>query len=179
MQQDQKQLDRDEIKIDKDEDGDPIELGKGSAGTVFQGLYSSLIPVAVKKMDVGGMAMTAAQKELKMFCYLTHPKVIKFFGYYIKKNSIYLVIELGTCSLQQLLESQIAGRLDFGKALIFALHIAEAIMFLHGQDIIHLDIKSSNVIICDGIAKITDLGTARKMMTTTTQSTLGRTGRGR
>jgi serine/threonine protein kinase len=180
MVQDVKQLDRDEINIDKDEDGDLIELGKGSSGTVFQGMYSNSIPVAVKKIDVGGLAISAAKKELKMFCCLTHPKIIKLFGYYTKNKNLFLVLELGTWSLRQLLESQSADRLVFGYALIFALHISEAIMFLHGQDIIHLDIKSSNVIICnDNVAKITDLGTARKMITTTTQSTLGKTGRGR
>ncbi len=170
------QLDQNEILINKDEDGDPIELGKGSAGVVYQGRYCNSMPVAVKKVD----KCVVAERELKMYRLLTHPNVIRLIGHYTKKNYLFLVLELGSCNLRQFLESRSADRLEFCKALVFALQISEAISFLHGQDIIHLDIKSSNIIICNGIAKISDLGTARMMIATNTQSiTLGRTGRGR
>jgi serine/threonine protein kinase len=175
----EKKLDKNDIVFEKDADGDLVELGKGSMGTVYSGQYLNSA-VAVKKIDVSGLPIAAAAKELKMYSLLTHPKVIKLFGHYTNKSYLYLVLELGGNNLRALLEAHSATRLSFSITLTFALHISEGVMYLHGQDIIHLDIKSSNVIICNGnIAKITDLGSARKMITTSTQSTIGKAGRGR
>jgi serine/threonine protein kinase len=171
---------KDEIKLDKDDDDDLIELGKGSAGTVYRGFFRKSMLVAVKKIEVVGLSLAAATKELNMYHLLAHPKIIRLFGYYTKNSNLFLVLELGNSNLRQLLESYSSKRLELEKAIVFALHISEAVMFLHGRNIVHLDIKSSNVIICDGqVAKITDLGTARKLLTTATQSTLGKSGRGR
>ena len=115
-----------------------------------------------------------------MYHLLAHPKIIRLFGYYNKGSNLFLVLELGNSNLRQLLESYSSQKLPLEKAIVFALHLSEAVMFLHGRNIVHLDIKSSNVIICDGeVAKITDLGTARKLLATATQSTLGKSGRGR
>ena len=172
-------LEKNDVKIDKDEDGDNIVLGRGSTGTVYLGQCRDSA-VAVKQIDISGLPPSATDKELKMYCQLTHPKVIRLFGHYTKNNDLFLVLELGCTNLRALLESQRAEKLLFSKALTFALHISDGLMYLHSQDIIHLDIKSSNVIVCNGnVAKITDLGSARKMITTTTQSTLGKNGRGR
>jgi serine/threonine protein kinase len=173
------ELDKNEVKLDKDEDGDPVELGQGSMGVVYRGQYRSA-NVAVKKINVSGLPVAATAKELKMYCLLSHPNIVRIFGHYTKKPYLFLVLELGSKNLRAFLESRSADRLSFSEALPLALHISNGIMYLHSQDIIHLDIKSSNVIICDGnVAKIADLGSARKMITTTTQSTLGQSGCGR
>ncbi len=172
-------LDKNDIKFDRDEDGDLIELGQGSSGTVYRGQYCET-SVALKKINVSGLPVDSVAKELKMYCLLKHPSIIRIFGHYTKNSNLFLVLELGSKSLREILESQGAGKLAFSQALTYALQISEGIMYLHSQDIIHLDIKSSNVIICNGnIAKVTDFGSARKMITTTTQSTLGKAGRGR
>lgn len=148
-------------------------------GTVYKGKYFNS-NVAVKKIDLGGLSVAATEKELKMYYRLTHPKIIRLFGYYTTKTKLFLVLELGSQNLRMHLESHSANRLPYSKAVTFALHISEGIMYLHSCDIIHLDMKSSNVIVFENnVAKITDFGSARKMITTTTQSTLGKTGRGR
>jgi serine/threonine protein kinase len=159
-----------------------IEIGKGSIGTVYSGRYQGTIPVAVKKVDAGGLDSSGIAKELKMFSLLQHPKVIRFYGHFTKRNQLYLAVELGHKDLRSYLVCQAQG-IPFRKVMTFSLDIAESIAFLHSKDIIHLDIKSSNVIVCDGgtreTLKITDFGTSRKMIGTTTQSTLGKSGRGR
>jgi serine/threonine protein kinase len=134
----------------------------------------------LKKLNVSGPS-NAPARELKMLCQLSHPNIIRIFGQYTRRNNnLFLVLELGIQSLRDFLVSQSPGRLPFSQALTFALHVSQGIMHLHSQDVIHLDIKSPNVIICDGgVAKITDFGSARKMITSTTQSTLGKAGCGR
>ena len=115
-----------------------------------------------------------------MYSILKHPKIISLIGYYSKGKRLHLVLELGSQDLRSYLETQTDASLPFTKALAFSLDIAEGIAFLHGKDIIHLDLKSSNAIVCNGdVVKITDFGTARKMIATSTQSTLGKSGRGR
>ena len=171
-----------DVKFDKDEDGDDVEIGIGSMGTVFRGKYQTTIPVAVKKIRPGLPDISGVEKELKMYGLLQHPKIIRLYGYYSKNSRLHLpvVLELGRQDLRSYLESQPGDGLPFSKALAFSQDIAEGLAFLHGKDIIHLDIKSSNVILCEGdVMKITDFGTARKMIGTATQSTLGKSGRGR
>jgi serine/threonine protein kinase len=148
-------------------------------GVVYRGQYRGA-KVAVKKINVSGLPVAATTKELKMYCLLSHPNIVRIFGHYTKNPYLFLVLEFGSKNLRLLLESRSADRLPFSEALPLALHISNGIMYLHSQDIIHLDIKSSNVIICDGdVAKIADFGSARKVITTNTQSTLGKAGRGR
>ncbi len=115
-----------------------------------------------------------------MYGMLKHPKIIRLYGYYSKNSRLHLVLELGRQDLRSYLNEQTGEGLPFSKAVAFSQDIAEGLTFLHGKDIIHLDIKSSNVIMCQGdVVKITDFGTARKMIGTDTQSTLGKSGRGR
>ncbi len=169
-----------DVKFDKDDDGDDIEIGSGSMGTVWRGTHQDAIPVAIKKLRSGLPDISGLEKELKMFGLLKHPKIIRLYGYYSKNSRLHLVLELGSQDLRSYLESQTGDGLPFSKAVAFSQDLAEGLAFLHGKDIIHLDIKSSNAILCNGdVMKITDFGTAWKMIGTATQSTMGKSGRGR
>jgi len=56
-----------------------------------------------------------------------------------------------------------SGRLDFREAVAIIAPIAEALDYIHGQDVIHLDVKPSNIMFRDGGAGIvlSDFGVSR------------------
>ena len=89
---------------------------------------------------------------------------------------IWCALEYGTCdgqpflvmeyvpgqSLSKLLREQ--GPLPEKQAVVFISQVAEALTYLHGQQIVHRDVKPENIMITpDGAAKLTDLGLLKNL----------------
>src|SRR6185436_509248 len=57
------------------------------------------------------------------------------------------------------------GRLPLVECLDLCIHLADALEFLHRQQLIHRDIKPSNIIFVKGVAKFADIGLVTDMAT--------------
>ena len=57
--------------------------------------------------------------------------------------------------------------LEWKDKIKLAYQIVEGIKYLHGENILHRDLHSKNIVIHQGEAKIIDLGTAKSMETET------------
>jgi serine/threonine protein kinase len=55
------------------------------------------------------------------------------------------------------------GRLPPGECLALILPLADALGFLHGQQLIHRDVKPSNIIFVRGVPKLADIGLVTAM----------------
>jgi WD40 repeat protein len=55
------------------------------------------------------------------------------------------------------------GRLPVAEVLKLALSLTSALEFLHGQGLIHRDVKPSNIVLVNGTAKISDVGLVARM----------------
>jgi serine/threonine-protein kinase len=91
---------------------------------------------------------------------LDHPYILKFVPVE-NRSRPYLVTEyLRGYTLAHLLKS--VNRMPEADALKIASRICDALSYLHGNDVIHRDLKPQNVMIClDGTIRILDFGIAR------------------
>ena len=125
--------------------------------------------VAVKKLK--GMnspsveTLNSFKKEIALHSKIRHPHVIQFFGGCTKPPDLCLVTEFMFCSLQHALDNDPSAfhpQFEIETALCIALGLNH----LHCLNIIHRDLKASNVLVDRNYCnpKIADFGLARVKM---------------
>ncbi|NJK61099.1 MAG: serine/threonine protein kinase [Oscillatoriales cyanobacterium SM2_1_8] len=158
-------------------------VGAGSFGGVFQGQWQeqgkTLRRIAVKLMPVPEDKAEEERsfQELQLAVQLDHPHIVRCFDVgrclLTGGNYFYLVMELGTESLQQRLNRRL---LDAEELQSLCEHIAKALDYLHNPDsalqahlpqgrpiqaLVHRDLKPGNIIQVGDRWKLCDLGIAR------------------
>ena len=146
------------------------DLGTGSYGRVQLATYGQT-KVAVKSFHMflrnSEKHVQKFKEECEILSRINHPNVVEFLGIHIDSitHTPYLVMELMKGgSLHELIDS-VKGNfeaLSFWKRLRITKDIAAAIECLHGHNLLHRDISSTNVLLTrNHVAKISDLGLAR------------------
>jgi aurora kinase, other len=97
-------------------------------------------------------------QEIKIQSSLSHPNIIKLYGYTADADNIYLLLEasLGenlyrTMKSKPLVEAAVREHVR---------KVCEAVEYLHDRNIIHRDIKSENVLLDHSTVKLCDFGWA-------------------
>ena len=147
-------------------------LGRGGMGQVYRALDKSLqryVAVKVLRSGIGSTTATRSSEaeidsllqEAVSQARVTHPNIVTI--YYVGKQDgdPFLAMELINGSpLSKLIA---AGNLTFSHIAPIALQIATALNFSYELDIIHGDIKPSNVLVqTNGLTKLSDFGMARR-----------------
>ncbi len=116
------------------------------------------VPHLQFESDPGAFARFLREEEIGLK--FDHPYVLKFIPVQ-KKSRPYIVTEyLRGYTLSHLLQN--VSPMPLTDALKFAIHICEALEYLHGQGITHRDLKPQNIMICyDGTIRLMDFGIAR------------------
>ena len=100
-----------------------------------------------------------------------HPNVVQMLGIYYPTPQTklpWLVIEIMETNLKGFLENHEKGKVPLHFKLSILVDVAQGLEFLHGQDIIHRDLSSNNVLLTKHlVAKIADLGVAKVMVQST------------
>jgi histidine kinase len=108
-------------------------------------------------------AITRLKQEYQIRQNLNHPQIIKFLNIENLNHRIVLLLEdIGGKSLNLLLPEE---KLDISNFLSIAIQVTQALEYLHQNQIIHKDVKPSNIIINPqtNIAKLTDFGIASRL----------------
>ena len=150
------------------------EIGRGSYGVVkkvsvhgticaAKDIHAILINYAgdVELERIKKIFLEECIKCSKLF----HPNIVQFLGiHYPSKQAKlpWLVMELLDCSLTDFVKKYDKKSVSlFVKASIFC-DISLGLQFLHGQNIIHRDLSSNNILLTKHLtAKIADLGVAK------------------
>lgn len=142
------------------------KIGQGGMGTVYLAIDQSLNrEVAIKKMNEE-IKMNEREKqrfieEARTVAMLHHPNIIEIYTIFEEKGDIYLVFEyIDGMSLDKKLD--ISVRMPFFEVKPIIIDIAKALKYAHSKNVIHRDLKLSNIMISnDGIVKVTDFGLAK------------------
>ncbi len=148
-------------------------LGTGSYGAVFKAKCDQLICAAKLLYPVLFNIKSGSNKDHKLpfqrfeseCCFLSqvqHPHIVQYLGTYRdpETNAPVLLMELMDESLTHFLESS-PGDLPYHTQVNLSYDIAQALAFLHTNDIVHRDLSSNNVLLLAGRAKIADFGMSK------------------
>ncbi|KAG5681446.1 hypothetical protein PVAND_010882 [Polypedilum vanderplanki] len=148
------------------------KLGEGSYGKVKEVLDSeSLTRRAVKilakrklrRIPNGEMNV---RNEILFLRSLKHKNVVELIDvlYNEEKQKMYLVMEYCVCVLQELLASAPESKLPLFQAHKYFVQLIDGLQYLHGQGVIHSDIKPGNLLLTlDDTLKISDFGVTEKL----------------
>ncbi len=160
-------------------------LGRGGMGIVVKASHVHLNkPVAIKILNTVVMDDTSVKRfevEAKAGSQLSHPNLIAVFDYGLTEDGKpYMVMEyIEGQSLQDTLISQ--GPPPKDTFITIFEQVCKALQYIHKHNIVHRDIKSSNIMIVkiedDLYAKLLDFGIAKVLADSgTTQQHLTATG---
>ena len=153
-----------------DEDGRPVELGRGAMGVTYKAFDIYLrCPVTLKVISEGYFGDKSARlrflREARAAASVRHPNVASVFHLgKTGENYFYAMEFVEGQTLENLIKG--SGRLEVRTVLEILMQAAAGLAAVHKQKLVHRDIKPSNIMVSfeDGgalIAKIIDLGLAK------------------
>lgn len=101
-------------------------------------------------------------KEARILSEVHHPYIVNVLEVFEEHNTAYIAMEyIDGYSLKSLLEKE--GILPENQVLYYIRQIGEALQFVHEKNILHLDIKPSNILIDkNGNARLIDFGVSKR-----------------
>jgi serine/threonine-protein kinase len=118
-------------------------------------------------------------KEAKILSDVHHPYIVNVLEVFEENNTAYIAMEhISGCSLKYMLD--VEGVLPENKLLRYIAQIGQALEFVHQKNILHLDIKPSNILIDKkNNARLIDFGVSKRydieqQETSTTMLTLSK-----
>eukprot|EP00731_Ephydatia_muelleri_P031002 Em0022g516a len=153
-----------DVEICTKPDGSFLILGRGGFGEVFKGLKDGVDEVAVKVIKLSHPEVVSQFKEeIELISKLRHRNIVQFYGACIQPSSLYMVTELMETDLFSALrrDQRYLWAGTHGRSV--ASGVASGLHYLHSRKppVVHRDIKSPNILLMGGVAKIADVGVAR------------------
>jgi beta-lactam-binding protein with PASTA domain/predicted Ser/Thr protein kinase len=100
------------------------------------------------------------RREAQAAANLNHPNIVSLYDFGSDGDTYYIVMEfIDGRSLADIVRAE--GPLMPERAAEIAADVAKALERAHQAGLVHRDIKSSNIMVADGKAKVTDFGIAR------------------
>ena len=168
-----------------DQDGKPIELGRGAMGITYKAFDIDLrFPVTLKVISEKYVGDESARlrflREARAAAKVRHPNVASVFHLGRSGGEYFYAMEFVE---GETLESLIkrSGRLEVKLALEITSQVAAGLDAVHEQKLVHRDIKPTNIMVSlkdDGrvTAKIIDLGLAKGVSEPGTESAISTPG---
>ncbi|XP_042022874.1 LEAF RUST 10 DISEASE-RESISTANCE LOCUS RECEPTOR-LIKE PROTEIN KINASE-like 1.2 [Salvia splendens] len=153
-----------ELMVATDSFSSSKEVGDGGYGTVYYGKLSDGREVAVKRLhEHNYRRMEQFMNEIKILTSLRHKNLVSLYGCTSASSKelllVYEYVANGTVS-----DHLHGGRspLTWPDRMRIALETAGALAFLHKSDIIHRDVKTSNILLDANLSvKLGDFGISR------------------
>ncbi|CAG9572274.1 putative protein kinase [Leishmania major strain Friedlin] len=163
-------------------------LGKGSFGTVYEGITQDGKMLAVKVQELSlddgddAEAVKAVKAEINLMSSLKHKNIVTYYGCQTRvlpTGNQQMEVFLELChggSLASLRRKFVKAKEPFSISLVrsYTRQVLEGLAYLHAQNVVHRDIKSDNVLISAmGEAKLADFGCSKRLGPATLQGMPG------
>jgi eukaryotic-like serine/threonine-protein kinase len=144
------------------------EIGQGAMGTVYKAVDPIIDrTVAIKTINLNLSRQELEeyearfQQEIKAAGRLNHPNIVTIYDVGKTEAVAYMAMEF--LEGQELKDIIASGKLLAAEGVVDIIaQVADGLWFAHQQNIVHRDVKPSNIMVLKGnIAKITDFGIAR------------------
>ena len=147
-------------------------IGKGSFGSVYKGYNSEsgeTVAIKVINLEQAEDEIDDIQQEIQILSQLDCPFITKFYASFLESTNLWIVMEYaagGSCL--DLLKS--LGGFDEVYSCIIIREVLKALEYIHGQQKLHRDIKSANILLTgDGSVKMADFGVSGQITATMTK----------
>lgn len=147
-------------------------IAEGGTARVYWGIdLRSGYPVAIKELKIKHFKNQVIREKFKkvetqLYLYMQHPNIPKLVDFIDmhEREQLYIIMEfIQGKNLERYIYEEI-GPIPEQKALPMFLEILNTVAYLHYHNILHLDIKSNNIMIQpNGKIKLIDLGIASRM----------------
>ncbi|CAL9239626.1 unnamed protein product [Arabidopsis halleri] len=143
------------------------ELGDGGFGTVYYGVLKVGRAVAVKRLYERSLKRVEQFKnEIEILKSLKHPNLVILYGCTSRHSRelllVYEYISNGTLAEHLHGNRAEARPLCWSTRLNIAIETANALSFLHKSEVIHRDVKTTNILLDDNYqVKVADFGLSR------------------
>ncbi|KAG0227820.1 hypothetical protein BGW42_002701 [Actinomortierella wolfii] len=146
-------------------------LGAGSYGTVYKGKWG-VFPVAAKKFHISTKeaAQDSIKREIKALEVLSFRHVIQFYGTVYHRGHLVLLTDLAEGGSLALAIQK--GIKDWSTKERFAREMLLGLAYIHSKGVLHLDLKSENVLLSHSMeVKLCDFGCSTIKTTSAARST--------
>jgi len=143
------------------------KVGEGGMGVVYRARDEVLErDIAIKVLSSRTVAEKSAREflldEARAASALSHPNICTIHQVGEARGELYIVMEL--IEGEPLSRLIAKGSLPVESVLRYGVQIARALAHSHGRNIVHRDLKSSNVMVTpEGLVKVLDFGLARRL----------------
>uniref|UniRef100_A0A7S4KXI6 Protein kinase domain-containing protein n=1 Tax=Guillardia theta TaxID=55529 RepID=A0A7S4KXI6_GUITH len=154
-------------------------IGHGAIGKVYMGLnFETGEMMAVKQVDLGehfgpqaAEELKAMDQEIHIFSMISHPNLVRYYGMEKTSTQFFIFLEyVSGGSIATMLRK--FGAFSEQMVSNFTAQIVDGLHYLHSQSICHRDIKAANILYSnDGVVKLADFGTAKKIADVMNMST--------
>ncbi|KNA12875.1 hypothetical protein SOVF_121150 [Spinacia oleracea] len=143
-----------------------VQLGKGSFGTVYEGISCDGDFFAVKEVSLleqgsqGRQSIYQLEQEIELLSQFKHENIVRYLGTQTTDSKLYIFLELVTQgSLAKLYQNY---SLRNSHVSVYTRQILLGLKYLHEKNVVHRDIKCANILVAsNGTVKLADFGLAK------------------